>query len=129
MQTRHGFGYLVTLIGIALTATGCPLLLIGAAGVAGGYMISNDTAKATLERHFDAVWAVTRQEVQKMAAITVENKSAGTMEAKMSDETNLWVTLTRPTKKNVVLTVKARKNLLPKPQAAQQVMGKVLKRF
>ena len=128
MRPRTPWLYLVSLIGLLLTAPGCPVLLIGA-GVAGGYAISNDTATVTLERKFDAVWAATLEEVRKLATVTEENKTAGTLEAKTPDGTRLWVALTRPADSSVSLTIKARKNMLPKPKAAQKLMEKVLKRF
>lgn len=128
MHPRPHWTYPLALVAVLLTASGCPVLLIGA-GVAGGYAISNDTATATLERKFDAVWSVTVEELRKMATVTDENKTAGTLEAKTPDGARFWITLKRPTDASVSLTIKARKNMLPKPKAAQKLMEKVLKRF
>ena len=128
MKTRRRLWYVMALCGLLLTGTGCPLILIGA-GVAGGYAIGKDSATATLERGFDAVWSVIRQEVEKMATITTENKALGTMEARTPDDTKVWVTLERPTNTSVSLTIKARKNLMPRVKVAQDIMEKVLKRF
>ena len=111
-----------------LTTSGCALFLIGA-GVAGGYAISNDTATATIDRNFDAVWPVVKDELQHMAMLAKENKTAGTLEAQTADKTRIWLTLVHVSDKGVKLSVKSRKNMFPRPQTAQQLMERVLKRF
>jgi len=128
MRNRPTFLYLMALCGLLLTAPGCPLLLIGA-GVAGGYAISRDTAIASLERGFDAVWDVTKEELAHMATINEEDKVLGTLEAVTSDKTKLWVTISRMSDRGVELKIKARKNLMPRVKVAQKLMEHVLKRF
>ena len=114
--------------GLAVSLSGCAALLVGA-GVAGGYAISRDSVRNLFDLPRDHLFDVSREVLQEMGAVTLEDRAHGRLKAEIQD-VNVTVTVKQLTKKTVELTVQARSDfLMPKVDVAQEVYTKIIDRL
>jgi len=102
---------------------GCPLILVGG-GVAGGIAISKDSVTLNADTSFERAWNVTYGNLKNMGAIIFEDKKNGKIEAEIQD-TDVYAQITRLTKKTMSIQIKARKNMLPNIDLAQNIINKI----
>ena len=121
----------VRLTGLGLAAvmlSGCAALLLGA-GAAGGYAISKDSVKNDFDLSRSQVYRVSRDVVNQLGLITLEDERHGLLKATVEGVT-VTVTVKPMTRKTVEVTVAARNNLLlPEIGVAQSVYTKILERL
>ncbi len=107
--------------------SGCTAVLIGA-GVAGGLVISEDSAKFSVDKDFSHAWAASHQVLSKEGKITSEDKTAGKMEAVMGDS-RVVVLVKAITRRSTSIEVRARKNLLPHVALSAEISRKIQERL
>ena len=110
-----------------LSISGCVAVLVGA-GVAGGIAISEDTVKLERDTSFRRAWAVSTNTVKSMGSITLQDKTAGKIEAIVRD-TKIHLNVLPVTPKTVRIEVKARKNFLPNINLATEIINTINSRL
>jgi hypothetical protein len=107
--------------------SGCTAMLIGA-GVAGGLVISEDSAKFSVDKDFSHAWAASHQVLFKEGKITLEDKTAGKMEAALGDS-RVVVLVKAITRRSTSIEVKARRNRLPHVALSTEISRKIQERL
>jgi hypothetical protein len=110
---------------LAVSASGCVFLAVGAAGVVGGYAVSPDTVQGQVSRSLDETWDVSKEILGIMGQIVQENQHGSELIAMISG-TKVTVTLAAINVSTTKLTVKARKSFIPKIDVAQDVYAKIV---
>lgn len=111
---------------LALFSGGCVPVLVGA-GVATGYMVSNDSAAGNVTASYRDVWDITldvlnAQEAEVISAV----ESRGMIKALLADDVGVTVKITTVDPDTQRVKVSARKCYLPKPEFAQKVFFKII---
>ncbi len=110
-----------------LAASGCVPVLIGA-GVATGYMVSNDAASGTVSASYRDLWDISQEILHSQEAeILMADESRGMIKALVSDEVAVIVRINALSETSQRLKVSARKCYLPKPELAQKIFYKIVK--
>jgi len=108
--------------------SGCTAALIGA-GVAGGLVISEDSATFSVDKDFNHAWAASHRVLSKEGKmITFEDKTAGKMEAVVGDS-RVVIFVKAITRRSTSVEVKARRNLLPHPALSAEISRKIQERL
>ena len=118
-------GWAVLLLAGALAFSGCAALLIGA-GAVGGYAVGRDSVVANLEKSKEAVYRKSLEVASKAGQVTLEDARRGIIELTTPEAVKVRITLKQLTTRTVELRVKARKNMLPKVDVAQDLYGKIM---
>jgi len=122
---RHKITAFILVTVLMVSAGGCVMLAVGAAGVVGGYVISPDTVEGTVTRSTDEVWNMAREITGIMGRVVEENSSQGALIAEIN-AARVTVTMVSINSTTTKLTVKARKAFMPKIDLAQDVYGKIM---
>ena len=117
----------VVAVALCLSLTGCAAVLIGA-GVAGGFAISKDTAKLERDTSYRRAWSASLDVIEDMGVVESHDKTAGTIEATVQGA-KINATVSQLTDSTVQVTVKARKNLLPKINLAMDIVNRIGKKI
>jgi len=104
-----------------------PLIIGGALGAAGGYVISKDTTQGVIERSYDSAWEGSINVLKEMGAADFEYIPGGKFRAYVKDA-KVNVKVEQMSEKSIRLTVSARKGLLPRLKLAEEVFVKVVER-
>ena len=115
------------LILVTLGLSGCVALLVGA-GAAGGYAIGKDYVKNNFDLPQSYVFRKSLEVAKKMGDVTLEDPKHGQIQATVQGAA-VTITVKPLTKKAVELKVKARKNLFPAMDVAQDLYNGILKRL
>ena len=107
--------------------SGCTAALISA-GVAGGLVISEDSAKFSVDKDFNHAWAASHRVLFKEGKITSEDKTAGRIEAAVG-ESRVVVLVKTITRRSTSIEVKARKNLMPHVALSTEISRKIQERL
>ena len=121
MQKKKQPPFLIA-AGLALTlgASGCAALWV-AGGAAAGYALTRDSMIFTVEdRSFRRVWEAAARETRRQGTVKAEDAGKGRLDARIQDS-DVVVTLEQLTVTTVRVTVRARKNLLPRRGVAEQL--------
>ena len=92
---------------LCLSQNGCALFAVGAAG-AGGYSVSEDTIEGIQKASYNQAWLALRSTLQKEGAVTLEDKTHGTLHAVVKGS-DVEAFISRISDKTVKISVKARK--------------------
>ena len=114
-------------VGCFLFSSCAPLIIGGALGAAGGYVISKDTIQGVIERSYDSAWEASINVLKEMGAADFEYSPGGKFRAYVKDA-KVNVKVTQMSEKSVRLTISARKGLLPRLKLAEEVFVKVVER-
>src|SRR5262249_4438333 len=106
-----------------LTLGGCAAVLVGA-GVAGGMAISKDTAKLETDKSAAQGWAASSKVIKQMGIVTVENQKKGKIETNVRDA-KINIMIVEITPKTIRVEVKARKDMLPQMDLANEILNKI----
>lgn len=117
----------LVLLCFCIFSAGCAAVLVGG-GVAGGIAISKDSASVNMDKSFDQAWKATYKQLEKMGAINFQDKKAGKIEANIQDS-NITAKVTSLTPKTVSIEIKARKNLFPNVNLAQDILSQIIQQF
>ncbi len=112
----------LALLALALVPalSGCAVLWIGG-GAAAGYALTRDSMAFSVEdRSFSRVWEAALRETQSLGAVKAEDPGKGRLDARVQGA-DVVVTLEQLTVTTVRVKVRARKNLLPKRDVAEQL--------
>lgn len=107
----------------AATVLGVAFLPAGVAGL----MIGKDSGTAEYNAGLSKVFEVTKEVIKKRGTITAENVSEGTIRARV-DGANVSVQISTGENKKTVLSVKARKMMMPQPSIAEGIIYQVSQR-
>ena len=108
-------------------ANGCAILVIGTAGVAGGYSISNDGIEGVKELKYEKVWKTAEAVLSQQGVIEKEAPKEGVIIAGISGST-VRFELKQTTPKSIVLRVRARRyaNMFPNMQLAKRIYSMIV---
>jgi hypothetical protein len=110
---------------LALGASGCVYVVIGAAGAVGGYVVSPDTVEGTVNASQGELWDAAKEITKVMGTIIEESEAAGQITATISGA-RVTVTILSLNASSSKLSVKARKSFMPKVDIAQDVYTKIV---
>ena len=116
---------LIFVLIMPLVCNGCVWLVIGGAGVLGGYMISPDTVEGVSGRPQEELYASSIKVLSIMGHIEGKSKTLGEITAQVGGA-DVKVTVTPINTMTAKVRVKARKFFLPKSQTAQDVYIKII---
>lgn len=118
----------VVLALICFSLSSCaPLIIGGALGAAGGYVISKDTTQGVVERSYDKVWETSIEVLKEMGGADFVYSPGGKFRAFVG-ESKINVRVEQMSEKTVRLTVSARKGILPRLKLAEGVFIKVIEK-
>jgi len=123
--TRKNILSKILMLSVLLCLHGCVYLVVGGIGAVGGYVVSPDTVEGITENDSLAVWDTTVEIVSIMGTIDEQNEDSGILIAVVNGA-KVAVTVEKLTETSTKLTVKARKNYLPKITIAQDVFVKIM---
>ena len=111
-----------------LSISGCMPLVVGGAGVLGGYAVGRDTIKGHSEKPYHAIWNAALKVARIKGKLTKEDKKKGEieMEAELS---RVWIKLTKLTKSATEIKVSARKYSLPNLKLAEEIFIKIMEQI
>ena len=98
---------IIFLLVLCLSQNGCALFAVSA-GAAGGYSVSDDTIEGIQESSLNQAWVALHSVIQKEGAITLEDKTRGTIHAVVKGS-DVEAFVSRVSDKTVKISVKARK--------------------
>lgn len=110
---------------ILVSISGCaPLIIGGAVGALGGYVVSKDTIQGETDKSYGNLWqaAVTVSNIR--GEIKYENKIKGYIELE-AESSKVYIRLIRLTGSTTRLRVSARKYHLPNMNLAQDIFVKI----
>jgi len=113
---------------IVLLCNGCTLLAVGAAGVAGGYAVSNDGVEGIFDKNYNQLWQVAHDVLGRQGNIQIADKGRGIIQAKVGGS-DVKFHLEQATPHSVVLRVQARKfqKIFPDMDLARRLYSMILK--
>lgn len=107
-------------LALAFGASGCAALWV-AGGAAAGYALTRDSMAFSVEdRAFRRVWEAAAREARRRGTVKAEDPGKGRLDARI-EGADVVVTLEQLTVTTVRVTVRARKNLLPRRGVAEQL--------
>ena len=110
----------------ALAVSGCvPLIIGGAVGVVGGYVISRDTIQGDIDKPYDAIWGAANTVAKINGKIQQEDNIRGYIELAV-DSTLVKINLIRMTSSTTRIKVSARRHYLPNFSLAQDIFIKIM---
>ena len=108
------------------SAPGCAPLWL-ATGAVVGYAVSRDSSTIDLDRPWTTVWAACVEEAKSMGHVKREDPKRGRLDTVM-EEVDVVLTLKQLSPSTVRIVIRARKNLLPKPEIAQRLGVGIVRR-
>ncbi|MCM8830886.1 MAG: DUF3568 domain-containing protein [Candidatus Omnitrophica bacterium] len=128
MRFRRKIALLFPIMFFILTS-GCVPILVGTAGLATGYTLSNDAAIGNIKSDYHTLWKVCNEVLEDLDADINETKeSAGLIKAVISEHA-VKIKIDTILSDTQRLKISARKNLLPKPQFAQKIFLQIVERL
>ncbi|MBU2541334.1 MAG: DUF3568 family protein [Candidatus Omnitrophica bacterium] len=118
---------LLVFLFLPLLLTGCSVALVGA-GAAGTLVVSADGVTSYFDTDVSGLWQVAFNVLEESGDILKSSKASASIQAKVSGSL-VRVRVEEVTDKTVKLTVKARKNLLPKVELAHDITNKISERL
>lgn len=102
--------------------SGCAVLVIGAAGAAGGYAVSADGIEGILDQSYDHLWRTAVRVLQREGMIGGTDQAHGEMKAKVG-HSEVTLRLDQTTPKTVTLRVQARRagGIFPDKNLAKRI--------
>jgi hypothetical protein len=111
-----------------LSISGCMPLVVGGAGVLGGYAVGRDTITGHSEKSYNAIWNSALEVARIKGKLRREDKKTGEIE--METETSrVWIKLTGLTKSATEIKVSARKYSLPNLKLAEEIFVKIMEQI
>lgn len=106
--------------------SGCAVLMIGTAGVAGGYAVSNDGIEGIKDLKYEKVWKAGEAVLSQQGRVEKRDEKHGTLIARIQDST-VRFELIQATPKSIIVRVRARRwrNMFPDMKLARRVYSMV----
>jgi hypothetical protein len=105
---------------------GCaPLIIGGAVGALGGYVVSRDTLEAETDIDYDRLWGAALTVARIRGTIKSEDFAKGYLTAEM-ESSKVWIRLVRVTRATIRIRISARKYHLPNLTLAQDLFMKIM---
>ncbi len=120
------FFFIMACVG-CLLSSGCVYLVAGGVGALGGYAISRDTVEGEAEVDYDTIWDAATEVMGIMGDVKRKDYKLGTLDATVNGA-RVNVDMSQISSREVRLRVKARKNMLPSIEIAQDVFMKIKNR-
>jgi len=122
---KNILSYLVVLLFAVFSLSGCVYLIVGSVGAVGGYIVSPDTVEGLTEHDEVTVMDAVVEIVSIMGLIVTEHETGGLIQAKIGGA-QVTITVVPVNQSIVKMSVKARKNFLPRISVAQDVYVKIM---
>jgi hypothetical protein len=127
-KTKTKNFFLIVVIGIfCLSTSGCIYVVAGGIGALGGYAVSPDTVEGEAEVDYDTLWDAATEVLSIMGTVNTKDYKLGTIDGSVSGS-RVTVDLSQISSNEVRLRVKARKNMLPNIEIAQDIFVKIKNR-
>lgn len=111
---------------VFITVSGCaPLIIGGAVGALGGYVISKDTVQAETDIEYEDLWQAAINITRGRGFTKIEDYARGNLTAEM-ESSKVWIRLIKLTRKTTHLRIKARKYHLPNLSLAQDLFVRIM---
>lgn len=107
-------------------SAGCAPMLV-AAGAAAGYAASRDSVTLDLDGSPERVWEAATEEIRELGKIKREDLKQRRLDGQV-EGADVVITLRPLTASTVRVAVRARRNLLPKPEIAQRIAFGIVRR-
>lgn len=109
-----------------LSFSGClPLIVGGAVGALGGYVVSKDTLQADSDKPYDHLWNAALNISRIRGNIRQEDAARGYIEADV-EKSKVWIRMVRLTKSTTRIRISSRKYRLPNLELAQDMFVKMM---
>lgn len=123
--TKKLFSFVVAVF-FCLNALGCAALIVGGAiGAAGGYVISKDTIKGETDKNYDSLWSTALAISRIRGTIKQEDKTRGYIELE-AESSKVYIRLIKVTRATTRLKVSARRYHVPNLDLAQDIYTKIM---
>ena len=111
----------------AVATSGCAILVIGTAGVAGGYAVSNDGIEGIKDLKYEKMWQAAEAVLNQQGKIDKEDEKHGIIIASVKGST-VRFELSQATPKGVIVRVRARRcwNMFPDMKLAKRIYSLIL---
>lgn len=100
-------------------------LVVGGAGVLGGYAIGRDSIEGHSDKPYAAIWNSALKVAKIKGKLTKEDKEKGEIELE-AELSRAWIKLTKLTKTATKIKVSARRYSLPNLKLAEEVFIKIM---
>jgi hypothetical protein len=111
---------------IFVSISGCaPLIIGGAVGALGGYVVSKDTLQGETDKSYDGLWEAALTVSKIRGQIKYEDKTKGYIELE-AESSKVYIRLVRLTASTTRLRVSARKYHFPNMGLAQDIFVKIM---
>ncbi|MBL7151200.1 MAG: DUF3568 family protein [Candidatus Omnitrophica bacterium] len=108
-----------------LNLCGCIPLVVGGAGVLGGYAIGRDNITGNSDKPYNAIWRSALKAAKIKGKPTRENKEKGEIELE-AEKSLVCIKLTKLTETATEIKVSARRYSLPNLKLAEEVFIKII---
>ena len=107
---------------------GCALLALGAAGVAGGYAVSNDGMEGISDKSYEHLWQVAHDVLGRQGTIETADKERGKIVARVGGD-QVKFKIEQATPHSVIVRVQARRfqKLFPDMDLARRIYTMIIK--
>jgi len=123
---RIFFGFLLAVF-ILASSFGCvPLLVGGAAGALGVYVVSRDTIEGDTDRPYAKLWASATALAKSKGTVKIEDSSKGYIDFVDASLSKVQIRLVRVTRLTTRIRITARKHHLPNLTLAQDLFVKII---
>jgi len=121
------FPRIMLFVFILTNSFGCvPLLIGGAAGALGAYVVSKDTIEGDTDKSYDRLWASAVSLARSKGSVKVEDNRKGYLDFVDASSSKVQIRLIRVTRSTVRIKITARKHHLPDLTLAQDLFVKII---
>ncbi|MBU1905820.1 MAG: DUF3568 domain-containing protein [Candidatus Omnitrophica bacterium] len=125
MRKRNNFWMVVCLLSLPFISGCLPLIIGGAAGALGAYVVGRDTIQGETDVPYDEVWEAALAVSRFRGATTKEDSVSGVIELE-SGSSKIWIKIFALTQSTTRLKVSARKHHFPNLTLAQDTFVKIM---
>lgn len=120
------FGALLSIF-VLSNCVGClPLLIGGAAGALGAYVVSKDTIEGDTDKPYDRLWPAVVSLARAKGTVKVEDSLKGYIDFVDASSSKVQIRLIRVTRLTTRIRISARKNHLPNLALAQDLFVRII---
>ncbi|MBU0709319.1 MAG: DUF3568 domain-containing protein [Candidatus Omnitrophica bacterium] len=125
MRKWNNFLMVVCLLSLPFISGCLPLIIGGAAGALGAYVVGRDTIQGETDVPYDEVWEAALAVSRFRGATTKEDSVSGVIELE-SGSSKIWIKIFALTQSTTRLKVSARKHHFPNLTLAQDTFVKIM---
>lgn len=118
------FLFLLLIVSL-LNACGCVPLVVGGAGVLGGYAIGRDNIKGNSDKPYNVIWRSALKVAKIKGKLTKQDKGQGEIELE-AKQSLVCIKLTRLAEGATEIKVSARRYSLPNLKLAEEIFVRII---